>query len=107
MNAIVGMCGRWSVLYLLSGLAFAAMAQAPGLGTFWDARDVAVTAAAGAEPVRIGIWDSGVDLALFPAQLARDADGQPLVRGYDASKLRHGTRRWRCFRRPCWRGRTN
>src|SRR5690606_16314502 len=59
--------------------------------TFWGPREVRVGADPAAPRVRIGIWDSGVDLALFPGQLARGADGQPLVRGYDAFKERQDT----------------
>lgn len=38
----------------------------------WAAREVTLTAAQPLKPVRIGIWDSGVDVALFPAQLFSD-----------------------------------
>ena len=75
---------------LLCGLAFAASAQESSLGPFWDAREAEATGDP-ASPVRIGIWDSGVDLALFPAQVARDPEGRPLVRGYDAFKQRQDT----------------
>lgn len=44
-----------------------------------------------APPVRIAIWDSGVDLSLFADRVARDAGGNPLVRGYNAFKLREDT----------------
>lgn len=55
---------------------------------FWAARDVEIAPAADLAPVRIGIWDSGVDLSLFVGRVALDADDQPLVRGYDAFKQR-------------------
>jgi hypothetical protein len=90
MNTIRRVCLQLPVAWLLSGLAFAAFAR-DGASTFWEARDVAVSAAADKVPVRIGIWDSGVDLGLFPEQVARDADGRPLVRGYDAFKQRQDT----------------
>ncbi len=38
----------------------------------WAAREVTLTAAEHLKPVRIGIWDSGVDIALFPRQLFTD-----------------------------------
>jgi hypothetical protein len=59
--------------------------------SIWPARQVDIPAAPGAPRIRIGIWDSGVDTALFRSQLARDADGRVLVRGYDAFKQRQDT----------------
>jgi subtilisin family serine protease len=38
----------------------------------WPARSVTLTAADKLTPVRIGIWDSGVDTSLFPTQLFTD-----------------------------------
>ncbi len=38
----------------------------------WPARNVTLTAADSLTPVRIGIWDSGVDTALYPTQLYTD-----------------------------------
>ena len=45
----------------------------------WAAREITLTAAQDPHPVRIGIWDSGVDVALFPRQLFNDP--QPTVSG--------------------------
>lgn len=78
----------------LGSLAAQAQAQAQAdkaPADFWAARDVRVEPAADAARVRIGLWDSGVDTSLFPTQLARDADGNILVRGYDAFKNRQDT----------------
>lgn len=82
---------RLCAMVLLWGLAATAVAGDAATSPFWDARDAAVAAVPGKPVVRIGVWDSGVDLALFPGQLARDADGRPLVRGYDAFKQRQDT----------------
>ena len=38
----------------------------------WAAREVTLSAAQKLTPVRVGIWDSGVDTALFPNQLFTD-----------------------------------
>ncbi len=38
----------------------------------WAAREVTLTADQHLQPVRIGIWDSGVDVSLFPQQLFTD-----------------------------------
>jgi len=42
----------------------------------WTERLVALPPDAKASPVRIGIWDSGVDLAIFGHQVATDANGR-------------------------------
>jgi subtilisin family serine protease len=39
----------------------------------WAAREVTLTAADHLTPVNVGIWDSGIDVALFPQQLFTDA----------------------------------
>ncbi|MCC6656339.1 MAG: S8 family serine peptidase [Flavobacteriales bacterium] len=56
--------------------------------TFWTERDTSLAADAARTKVRVAIWDSGVDTVLFRDRLARDAQGRPLVRGYDAFKER-------------------
>jgi len=61
------------------------------VSTFWDEREIAISEVTDAAPVRIGIWDSGVDLSLFSSQIAMNSEGRPLVRGYDAFKQRQDT----------------
>lgn len=73
-------------LALTPGDVRAQASEAPS--AFWDARDVEIATASDLAPVRIGVWDSGVDLDLFVGRVAQDADGQSLVRGYDSFKQR-------------------
>lgn len=49
----------------------------------WQTRDVALPAEGVYQPVKLAVWDSGTDTALFAAQLARDAKKRPLVIGFD------------------------
>ncbi|WP_057884200.1 S8 family peptidase [Tsuneonella troitsensis] len=55
---------------------------------FWASRSVTIPAEPPVPAVRIGVWDSGVDLSLFEGRIATDSDGNPLVRGYDEFKQR-------------------
>ncbi|MGE5088100.1 MAG: S8 family serine peptidase [Candidatus Levyibacteriota bacterium] len=48
----------------------------------WAARDVSLPPGKPYAPVNVGIWDSGVDLALFPGQVVKDA-GKPAVIAFD------------------------
>lgn len=57
----------------------------------WPAREATIGADPNQPPIRIGLWDSGIDTTLFREQLARDPGGRPLVRGYDAFKRRADT----------------
>ncbi len=66
-------------------------ASSPSTSAFWASRDVTLPADLPVPVVRIGIWDSGVDLSLFEGQIATGADGKPLVRGYDEFKQRQDT----------------
>jgi hypothetical protein len=75
-----------------------ASANGPGPApklNIWLARNVSVPADPKAKPIRIGIWDSGVDTTLFAGRLARDARGKVLLRGYDAFKQRHADGCWK------------
>lgn len=49
----------------------------------WAARDVVLKPGEGKGPVRIAVWDSGVDTALFGPQVQRDGAGKPLVVAFD------------------------
>ena len=60
---------------------------------FWASRDSTIDAAGDASKVRIAIWDSGVDTSLFANQVARNVDGEIILRGYDAFKNRQDTAR--------------
>ncbi|MDE2369286.1 MAG: S8 family serine peptidase [Burkholderiales bacterium] len=49
----------------------------------WAARDVVLDPAQGLSPVRIAVWDSGVDITLFGPQLAKGPEGRPVAIAYD------------------------
>jgi hypothetical protein len=49
----------------------------------WAARDVALPPGRGYAPVKIAVWDSGVDSSLFKDRLVRDAAGKPALIGFD------------------------
>ncbi|MGA2551375.1 MAG: S8 family serine peptidase [Burkholderiaceae bacterium] len=48
----------------------------------WAARNVALPAGK-YHPVNMVVWDSGVDLSLFPGRQLKDPNGQPAVIGFD------------------------
>lgn len=82
-----------TVLCVIAGLALFQAIPAPVMAqvadsTFWIERDTTIGADAARARVRIAIWDSGVDTVLFRDRLARDGQGRPLIRGYDAFKER-------------------
>lgn len=52
----------------------------------WAARDVKLPEGGTHAPVRIAIWDSGVDTALFPRRVVLDDAGKPATIAFD----RHG-----------------
>ena len=49
----------------------------------WAARDVTLPLGDGKRSVRVAVWDSGVDTALFGAQVLRDKARAPLVIAFD------------------------
>lgn len=57
----------------------------------WAARDVVLTAADGGKPVRLAVWDSGVDLPLFPKQVLRNTKGDPAFIAFDKYSRRATT----------------
>ncbi len=49
----------------------------------WNARDFTLPAKGPYSPVRLAVWDSGVDTKLFAPQVLRTAAGQPLLVAFD------------------------
>jgi subtilisin family serine protease len=49
----------------------------------WKARDVALEPGRPLTPVRIAVWDSGVDAALFPGRVLTGTEGNPLFIAFD------------------------
>jgi subtilisin family serine protease len=49
----------------------------------WAARDASLPPGRGLAPVRIAVWDSGVDTALFADRLVTDASGKVAFIGFD------------------------
>lgn len=49
----------------------------------WAARDVALPVGGRHATVKVAVWDSGVDSALFKDQLARDSAGRPALIAFD------------------------
>src|SRR4029453_4365597 len=50
----------------------------------WKARDVALPPGRPYAPVRIAVWDSGVDTSVFPADAVfKDAGGKPAFIAFD------------------------
>ena len=49
----------------------------------WKARDVALPPGRAYTPVRIAVWDSGVDTSLFPGRTVTDGSGKPAFIAFD------------------------
>ena len=49
----------------------------------WKERSVTFTTSDALSPVVVGIWDSGLDTALFSSQLLRDTRGRPAIMGFN------------------------
>lgn len=49
----------------------------------WADRDVVLTLGGRYGPINVAVWDSGVDLAVFNDQVAKDRSGAPAVLAYD------------------------
>lgn len=85
-------CFVWAFASLLLMACVPAQAQdQESSEDFWASREAKVELADDAPRIRIAIWDSGVDTSLFGRQLARNAEGEVLVRGYDSFKHRQDT----------------
>ena len=54
----------------------------------WAARDVVLPATGHFKPVRVAVWDSGVNTHLFPQQLLLDAKGKPALIAFDLNARR-------------------
>ncbi len=79
-----------TAVLLIGSLAAQAQDISPSEG-FWASRDAHIDNVGSAQKVRIAIWDSGVDTSLFPNQVARNADGEFILIGYDSFKNRQDT----------------
>ncbi|MEP6833812.1 MAG: S8 family serine peptidase [Gemmatimonas sp.] len=84
-------CTIAAALVIGSSSTLLAQAPKPDTTNIWPAREAVVSIDAKAKPIRIGIWDSGVDTTLFAGRLARDSKGKALIRGYDSFKKRQDT----------------
>jgi hypothetical protein len=49
----------------------------------WKARDVELAPGQDYRPVKIAVWDSGVDTSLFPGRVALDEQGKPALIAFD------------------------
>jgi hypothetical protein len=49
----------------------------------WAARDVELPKGRNYTPVKVAVWDSGVDVSLFKDRLVRDSAGKPLFLAFD------------------------
>ena len=49
----------------------------------WAARDVALAPGKGYKDVNVAIWDSGVDLSLYPGRFVKEASGVPAIIAFD------------------------
>jgi subtilisin family serine protease len=70
-------------LALLAAGTAQAQARKAAQPDIWAERRVILEAGHKRAPVRVAVWDSGVDTALFRHQVARDAEGRPLLSAFD------------------------
>lgn len=49
----------------------------------WAARNITLPVQGNYKPVNVAVWDSGVDVQLFPQQLLSDAKGHPAMIAFD------------------------
>ena len=78
----VGLAGTLALALLAAGTVQAQGRQS-ARPDIWAERRVILEPGHARAPVRVAVWDSGVDTALFRHQLARDAQRQPLLIAFD------------------------
>jgi subtilisin family serine protease len=68
---------------LIEALGAYLSAHAKEKKDIWADREVTLEAGKGYAPINVAVWDSGVDIAIFKDQTARNAAGEPEVIAYD------------------------
>ncbi|MGE3466097.1 MAG: S8 family serine peptidase [Pyrinomonadaceae bacterium] len=78
-------------LLVVVGICTAGAQETTKMSGFWESRDLVIKPGTKGPKVRIGVWDSGVDISLFKGRIASGKRRNILVRGYDSFKLRRDT----------------
>ncbi len=71
---------KQALVNVYSGYLLANKVDKPDI---WAARNVTLAPGLAYAPVRVAVWDSGVDSALFKDQVVRDARGKPALSAFD------------------------
>ena len=92
-HALPGM--RWLILEgfplkatLLDALGSYLAAHTKEKKDIWTARNVDLEPGKNYTPVKVAVWDGGVDIAIFGDQVAKDSFGQPALIAYDMESRR-------------------